>query len=80
MEEEKKEENKEEKDCLLGNKTLKLTMMKKRKNKYLKGLTKSNPAKKSITIIIFSPKKNCNSQLVFIILMSMIYLKLGIKK
>lgn len=80
MEEEKKEENKEEKDCLLGNKTLKLTIMKKRKNKHLKGLTKSNPAEKSITIIIVSPKKNFNSQLIFIVLISMIYPKLGIKK
>lgn len=35
--------------------------MKKKKNKYLKSLIKSNPTEMSTTITIISLKKNCNS-------------------
>lgn len=57
IEKEKKELNKKKEDCLLNNKTSKLAIIKKRKNKCLKSLIKSNLAKKLITITIFSPNK-----------------------
>lgn len=80
MDEKEEEKNKGEKDCLLGNKTSKLIIMKKGKNKYLKSPTKNNPAKKLTMITIFSSKKNYNSQPIIIILILIIYPKPGVKK
>lgn len=80
MDEEEEKQNKGEKDCLLGNKTSKLIIMKKEKNKYLKSSTKNNSAKKLTMITIFSLKKNYNSQPIVIIPMLIIYLKPGVKK
>lgn len=42
IEEEEEKKDREKKNCLLNNKTLKLTIVKKRKNKCLKGSIKSN--------------------------------------
>lgn len=55
----KKEEKKDgkEEDCPLGNKMSKLTIVKKRKNKHLKSLIKSNLAERLTIIMIISPKK-----------------------
>lgn len=57
VEGEEKEKHGEEEDCLSYNKTSKLTIVKKRKNKYSKSSTKNNPAERLTTIMIFSPKK-----------------------
>lgn len=57
VEEEEEEEDGEEEDCPSRNKTSKLTIVKKSKNKRLKGSTKSNLAERSTTITIPSLKK-----------------------